>query len=72
MQDLLRDPVTLRMAIMSTVLLLVGAVLIVGLHVLSEYLEHRVPRYRRELEATYVSFHRFLLAVRCAAVRRLE
>ncbi len=50
-------------------MLSVTAVLVCLLHWLNDYLETRVPHYRRELEATYASFYRFLLAVRAAAVR---
>ena len=39
------------------------------LHTLHERSEHRVPRYRRQLVEMYESFHRFLEAVREAAVR---
>jgi hypothetical protein len=39
------------------------------LHKLSVHAETRVPTYRRQLDATYASFHRFLMAVRAAAVR---
>jgi len=31
----------------------------------------RTPFYRRELEATYASFHRFLMTVQAVVVRRL-
>jgi hypothetical protein len=42
------------------------------LHTLNDYVENRVPPYRRELVAMYESFHRFLSAVRCAAPKALE
>ena len=34
--------------------------------------ERRPPAHRRELEAAYAAFHRFLSAVRCAALRAVE
>ena len=51
------------------VMLAVTAVLVCLMHWLNDYMETRVPDFRRELEATYARFHRFLLAVRAAAVR---
>lgn len=50
-------------------MLSVTAVLVWLLHWLNDYVETRVPHFRRELEATYASFHRFLVAVRAAAIR---
>ena len=31
-----------------------------------------IPAYKRELEATYASFHRFLTSVQAVVVRRLQ
>ena len=63
----------------SNVVLIVAVIAIVGgvtvclTHWLAErlleYAETRVPFYRRELDARYASFHRFLRAVRLAAIR---
>jgi hypothetical protein len=39
------------------------------LHMASDYAERQTPAFRLELEAAYASFHRFLSAVRCAALR---
>ena len=72
---------TLRRRLMLALALFTGGVALVFglfavtalvgwlLHTLNERLEHRVPRYRRKLEDMYVSFHRFLEAVRSAARR---
>jgi len=49
----------------------VGLLLSWLMHRLHERFEHRVPRHRRQLEATYASFRRFLMTVRFAAVRSL-
>jgi len=38
----------------------------------NDYLEGRTPPYRRELEATYASVHRFLMTVQAVVVRRLQ
>ena len=63
------DPFMIRaLAIMAAVLCVVGAACYL-LQGLSERLEARTPSYRRQLEAAYASFHRFLLAVRLAALR---
>jgi hypothetical protein len=67
---MLNDPYILR-----GIFVLFGALAVTGvlawlLHTLNEHLEHRVPRYQRKLEAMYASFHRFLAAVRTAAVGR--
>jgi uncharacterized membrane protein len=50
---------------------IVGLLLSWLMHRLHERLEHHVPRHRRQLEATYASFRRFLISVRFAAVRSL-
>jgi hypothetical protein len=42
------------------------------LHSLNEHVENRVPPHRRELVAMYESFHKFLCAVRCAALRAID
>lgn len=49
----------------------VGVLLSWLMHRLHERLEHRVPRHRRQLVATYASFRRFLMTVSFAAVRSL-
>jgi hypothetical protein len=38
----------------------------------SRRLENRIPPYRRELEATYASFRRFLMTVQAVVVCRLQ
>ena len=58
-------------------LILVGMLTVTGVlvcltHWLADFADTRVPSYRRELETTYASFHRFLMAVRAAAVRRVH
>jgi hypothetical protein len=67
---MLNDPYILSGIFVLFGALAVTAVLAWLLHTLNEHLEHRVPRYRRKLEAMYASFHRFLAAVRTAAVGR--
>lgn len=47
----------------------VTAALVSLMHWLAAYVDSYVPPYRRKLEATYASFHRFLLAIRTAAIR---
>lgn len=61
--------------ILKGIFVLFGALAVTGvlawlLHTLNERLDRRIPRYRRKLEAMYASFHRFLEAVRTAAVAR--
>jgi uncharacterized membrane protein YidH (DUF202 family) len=53
--------------IVSVILAVVGLVSWL-LHTASE----RPPHYRRELDATYVSFRRFLIAVQAVVVKRLQ
>lgn len=62
----------LIVAAFTVVVIAVVAGLMWLLHTLNEYAENRVPPHRRELEAMYESFHRFLSAVRCAALRAIE
>ena len=50
-------------------MLTVTGVLVCLMHWLAGFADTRVPSYRRQLEARYASFHRFLMAVRAAAVR---
>ena len=56
------------LAIVAAVLCVVGAACYL-LQAVSERLDRRTPPYRRQLEAAYASFHRFLLAIRLAALR---
>jgi hypothetical protein len=64
------DPfIAAALVIMAAVLCAV-AVLCYLLRRMSERLERRIPAYRRPLEATYSRFHRFLLIVQIAALRR--
>jgi flagellar basal body-associated protein FliL len=53
--------------IVSAILAVVGLVSWL-LHSASE----RTPYYRRELEATYASFRRFLMTVQAVVVKRLQ
>jgi flagellar basal body-associated protein FliL len=53
--------------IVSVILAVVGLVSWM-LHAASE----RPPHYRRELEATYASFRRFLMTVQAVVVKRLQ
>jgi hypothetical protein len=53
--------------IVSAILSVVGALSWL-LHKASE----RTPYYRRELEATYASFRRFLMTVQAVVVKRLH
>jgi len=66
---MLSDPYILTRLLVLFGMFAVTAVLGWLLHTLNERLDHRVPRYRRKLEAMYESFHRFLATVRAAAVR---
>ena len=50
-------------------MLAVTGVLVCLTHWLADFAESRVPSYRRELEAAYSRFHRFLRAVRAAAIK---
>ena len=66
------DPIVIPIAVR---LLILTVVVLIGLGVswmLHTYTEHRVPAYRRELEATYASFRRFLLSIRTAVLMRLH
>ena len=64
----LSDPLV-KGGLIFTAMLGVTLVLSWLLHRLSVHAETRVPIYRRQVDATYASFHRFLMAVRAAAVR---
>jgi hypothetical protein len=61
----------LPFAVFGAVLTVV-AVLCWLMHTLNDWSDRRVPPYRRDIEATYASFHRFLSAIRCAALRSVE
>lgn len=63
------DPFMIRALLIVAAVLCAVLVASYGLKVLLERLERRTPRYRRQLEAAYASFHRFLLAIRMAALR---
>jgi hypothetical protein len=69
---MLHDPFLWKgLGILAVVLTLVG-VLSVAAHALVNHFERRTPPYRRELEATYASFRRFLMTVHAVVVRRLQ
>ena len=53
--------------IVSVILAVVGLV-----SWLLQRASHRTPFYRRELEATYASFRRFLMTVQAVVVKRLQ
>ena len=53
-------------------MLTVTGVLVCLMHWLADFADTRVPFHRRQLEATYASFHRFLMAVRAAAIRSVH
>jgi hypothetical protein len=61
------DPLVIRSLLIILVVFAATAVVCWGLAILNERALSHVPSYRRELEATYARFHRFLAAVRAAA-----
>jgi hypothetical protein len=68
----LHDPFLWKvLGILAAVLTLVG-VLMFAFHAFATRLENRIPPYRRELEATYASFRRFLMTVQAVVIRRLQ
>jgi hypothetical protein len=64
---MLHDPVLWRVLTTLTILATV-----IGGRALSRRFDGRTPAYRRELEATYASFRRFLITVQAVVVRRLQ
>ena len=62
-------------ALMVTAIVVGVTATILGIAFAFGWLFHRdwgTPAYRRELEATYASFHRFLMSVQTVVVRRLQ
>lgn len=60
-----------RALVFLSVIVALGLLASWALTKLSDHMENRTPAFRRELEATYASFRRFLMTVRAAAVRGL-
>lgn len=71
MSDPIVIPIAVRLVILTMIVVLCLAFSRM-LHTFKERSEHRIPAYRRELEATYASFRRFLLSVRSAVLMRLH
>ena len=67
----LSDPLFIRPLLILSVVVALGLLASWALTKLSDHMEHRTPAFRRELEARYTSFRRFLITVRAAAVRGL-
>jgi len=62
-------------ALMVTAIVVGVTSTILGIAVAFGWLFHQnwgIPAYKRELEATYASFHRFLTSVQAVVVRRLQ
>jgi hypothetical protein len=68
---MLNDPFMVRALAILSVVLAMTMWASWGLSKFSTYLQHRTPAFRRELDATYRSFHHFLMTVRAVAVRAL-
>jgi nitrate/nitrite-specific signal transduction histidine kinase len=67
----LSDPFMIRALLIFAVVLALTMLLSWALATLNEKTQNRVPAFRRELEAAYASFRRFLMTVRAVAVRSL-
>lgn len=68
---MLSDPFIVRGLVIMTVVLVFVGVLCWVAATLNEYVANRPPAFRRELEAAYLKFHRFLMTIRAVAVRGL-
>jgi hypothetical protein len=67
----LSDPVIIRALLILSVVIALGLLASWALTRLSDHMDNRTPAFRRELDARYASFRRFLMTVRAAAVRGL-